>query len=89
MRELVIPAAVGAAAGAAVGGLVWFLVVRQVDAQVSRTIQREVPPQLRAALDQKFQSLGLTPQIAANIRQLVGGLDQAGIFAAAGGAVRR
>lgn len=88
MREALIPAAAGAAAGALVGGLVWFLVVRQVDAQVSRTIQREVPPQIRAALDQKFQSIGLTPQMAANIRQLVGGLDQAGVFGAMGAAVR-
>lgn len=88
MREYVIPAAIGAAAGGLVGGLVWLLVVQQVDAQVSRTIQREVPPQLRLALDDKFRSLGLTPQLAANIRRLVGGLDQAGLFSAAAGAVR-
>lgn len=89
MREFLVPAAAGATAGALVGGLIWFIVVRQVDAQVTRTIRTEVPPQIRAALDQKFQSLGLTPAMAANIRQFVGGLDQAGVFSAAAGSVRR
>ncbi len=88
MRDALIPAAVGAVSGALVGGLVWFLVVRQVDAQVTRTIEREVPPQIRRALDEKFTSLGLTPAMAANIRRLVGGLDQAGLFNAMGQAVR-
>jgi len=84
MRDALIPAAAGALSGALVGGLIWFIVVRQVDAQVTSTIRREVPPQIRAAMDEKFRSLGLTPAMAENIRRLVGGLDQAGLFAAAG-----
>jgi hypothetical protein len=89
VREALVPAAAGAVAGALVGGLVWFIVVRQVDAQVSATIRREVPPQLRSALDQKFQSLGLTPQMASQIRTIVGGLDQAGIFSSVASSVQR
>lgn len=92
MKEYLVPAAIGAASGALVGGLVWFLVVRQVDAQVTRVIEREVPPRLRQELDRKFQSIGLTPAMATNIRALLGAADQAGLFSALGqaaGAIRR
>lgn len=89
MRDALVPAAVGAVAGAAVGGVLWLVFTRVVDAQVSATLQREVPPQIRTALDEKFRSLGLTPAMAANIRTIVGGLDQGGLFSTVASAVGR
>lgn len=82
MKDLIFPILGGAAAGAAVGFLAYGVLRVAIDRQVAATIQREVPPQVRAELDHKLADLGITPQVASQIRSLVSGLDQAGVFRA-------
>lgn len=72
--------ALGALAGGIAGFVVWQVVKGQVDAQVTATIDREVPVQVRAAMQQQFQQIGLTPAVAGQIRTLVANLDQLGVF---------
>lgn len=78
--DLVVPALAGAVAGGVVGLLAYAVIRVAVDQQVTATIDREVPPILRAELDTKLRSMGLTPEVGTNIARFVGGLDQAGVF---------
>ena len=73
---------IGALGGGLVAFLVWQVMKAQVDNQVTATIDREVPIQVRAELDRKFQSLGITPTMAGQVRTLMTNLDQLGVLGA-------
>lgn len=73
---------VAGAAGAATAFGFWALFRFAIDRQVTQTIEREVPPRVRAELDTKLRSIGITPQVGAAIANLTGQLDQAGVWAA-------
>jgi hypothetical protein len=68
--------ALGALGGGVAAFAVWQLVSNRVNAQVTDTINSEVPAAVRTEVNHQFATLGITPNMATQVRTLLNNLDQ-------------
>lgn len=87
MREIVM----GGAGGAIVAVGLWFVVSRVIDQQfkagiadvqpaIRAAVQAEVPPQVRATIEQTFREYGITPEVGNITSKILGGAAKIGIL---------
>jgi hypothetical protein len=67
---------IGALGGGVVAFLGWSFFSSQVNQQVDATVRSAVDSEVA----RKLADAGLTPQIVANLRTVIDGLDRAGVF---------
>jgi len=75
-RDKIAAFAVGSVGGGIAAFIVWQAVKAQVDAQVQTSVRTAVDTEI----EHKLADVGITPQVAAQLRTLIQNLDNVGVF---------